>query len=94
MGPGIGVSDVDSAPAGEVLLVNGTLLVGSDGQPRLWEGLAESDPPQGAGGSLLVTGLDEGSIDWTEADGVRWSEAVQLLGHVVDGTLVIDPLVQ
>lgn len=94
MGPGISVSEVESAPAGEVLLVNGTLLVGADGALRLWESLAESDPPQGAGSSLLVAGLDEGSIDWTEAGGVRWSEDVQLLGRVVDGTLVIDPLVQ
>ena len=47
-----------------------------------------------ASGSLLVTGLDAGSIDWTGAEGVRCSEDVQVLGRVVDGTLVIDPLVR
>lgn len=94
MGPGIGVGDVDAAPAGEILLVNGSLLVGPDGELRLWEALAESYPPQGAGRSLLVTGLDESGIAWTEAQGVRWSEGVQLLGRVRDGTLAIDPLVR
>ena len=94
MGPGISIADVDAAPAGEVLLVNGSLLVGPDGEPRLWEALAESDPPQGAGDSLLVTGLDERAIDWTEAGGMRWSADVQLLGRVEDGVLVIDPLVK
>ena len=94
MGPGISVSDVDEAPAGEVLLVNGSLLVGADGELRLWEALAESYPPQGAGAPCCVTGLDESAIDWAEAEGVRWSEDVQLLGRVVDGTLVVDPLVR
>ena len=94
IGPGISVSDVESAPSGEILLVNGSLLVGADGELRLWEALAESSPPQGAGSSLRVEGLDESGVDWVEAEGVRWSEAVQLLGHVVDGTLVIDPLVR
>src|SRR3990170_1098268 len=94
MGPGIGVGDVDDAPAGEILLVNGSLLVGPEGELRLWEALAESYPPQGAGRSLLVKGLDESEIDWTEAQGVRWSEDVQLLGRVRDGALVIDPLVR
>ena len=94
MGPGISIAEVDAAPAGEVLLVNGSLVVGPDGELRLWEALAESDPPQGAGDSLLVTGLDEGAIDWTEAGGMRWSADVQLLGRVEDGVLVIDPLVK
>ena len=94
MGPGIGVADVDDAPTAEVLLVNGSLLVGPDGEVRLWESLAESDPPQGAGRSLLVTGLDESRIDWAEAGGVKWSENVQLLGRVVDDALVIDTLVR
>lgn len=92
MGPGISIADVDAAPAGEVLLVNGSLLVGPDGEVRLWEALAESHPPQGAGSSLLVTGLDESGVDWTEAGGVRWSAGVQLLGRVEGGVLVIDPL--
>jgi hypothetical protein len=94
MGPGISVSEVDSAPDGEILLINGTLIVDPDGEIRLWEGLAESHPPQGAGRSLGVNGLDEDTIDWTEAGGVRWSDDIQLLGHVVDAVLVIDPLVQ
>jgi hypothetical protein len=94
MGPGISVADVSGAPAGEVLLVNGSLVVGPDGELRLWEALTESDPPQGAGDSLLVTGLDESAIDWTEAGGVRWDADVQLLGRVEDGVLVIDPLVK
>lgn len=92
MGPGIGIGDIDEAPAGEILLVNGSLVVGPDGEVRLWEALAESYPPQGAGRSLLVKGLDDHEIDWTEAQGVRWVERVQLLGRVQDGTLVVDPL--
>lgn len=94
MGPGISISDVERAPASEVLLVNGSLLVGPDGELRLWEALTESDPPQGAGGFLLVTGLDESTIDWTEAGSMRWSADVQLLGRVEGGVLVIDPLVK
>jgi len=92
MGPGISIADVDTAPAGEVLLVNGSLLIGPDGELRLWDALAESNPPQGAGDSLLVTGLDESAIDWNEAGGVRWDADVQLLGRVEDGVLIIDPL--
>lgn len=92
MGPGLGLADVDEAPAGEILLLNGSLLVGPDGELRLWEALAWSYPPLGAGRSLLVKGLDESGIEWTEAQGVRWSEDVQLLGRVRDGALVIDPL--
>jgi hypothetical protein len=94
MGSGISIADVDAAPAGEVLLVNGSLLVGPDGELRLWEALTESDPPQGSGDSLLVTGLDKNAIDWNEAGGVRWGADVQLLGRVEDGVLVIDPLVK
>jgi hypothetical protein len=94
IGPGISISDVDAAPSGEILLVNGSLLIGPDGELRLWEALAESNPPQGAGDSLLVTGLDESAIDWTEAGGVRWDADVQLFGRVEDGVLVIDPLVR
>jgi hypothetical protein len=62
MGSGISIADVDGAPAGEVLLVNGSLVVGRDGELRLWEALTESDPPLGTGDSLLVAGLDEDAI--------------------------------
>lgn len=89
IGPGIGIDQVDEAPAGEILLINGSLRIGRDGTVRLWEDISESEPPKGVGRSLLVKGLDEDTIDWSEADGVRWSKDVQLLGHVRDGTLTV-----
>ncbi len=92
VGPGISVSEVADAPAGQVLLVNGSLLVDPDGEVRLWEALAESYPPQGAGAFLIIEGLDDETVEWTEAAGIRWSAGVQLLGRVLDGTLVIEPL--
>lgn len=92
VGPGISVGEAREAPAGQILLINGALLVDPDGEVRLWDALAESYPPQGSGPYLVVEGLDEAAIGWTEVGGVRWSEGVQLLGRRSDDTLVIDPL--
>jgi hypothetical protein len=91
MGPGISVEEAIASDLDEPLLVNGTLLVDEDGTVRLFEALSRSQPPQGVGASLIVEGFDESSVEWNEADGVRWSAPTQVLGVVSDGILTASP---
>ena len=88
MGPGLAVGEaLDSGLIGP-LLVRGFVIV-SGGTVRLCEALAESHPPQCAGRSLSVLGLDDATLaGLTTAEGTRWSDDERmLLGEVVDGTL-------
>ncbi len=89
VGDGISVAQARGTTSGEDLLVKGWLIVDEDGVVRLCDELAESDPPQCAGASVEVEGLDPGSIGGLmPRDGVRWSqEQVRLLGPVQDGVL-------
>jgi hypothetical protein len=91
MGPGISVEEAIASDLDEPLLVNGTLLVDEGGTVRLFDALSRSLPPQGVGASLIVEGFDESSIEWSEADGVRWSVPTQVLGTVSDGVLTVSP---
>lgn len=90
MGPGISVADAIAFGGDEILLVNGSLYRGQDGVMRLCEVLMESWPPQCGGPSLVMEGLDEKSVPWQEADGVRWTDLTQVLGRVTDGVLRVE----
>jgi hypothetical protein len=70
---------------GESVLVNGALFIDADGDVLLCEAMAESFPPQCGGTRLGVEGLDPRGQQLEEANGVRWSESVQLYGRVVAG---------
>jgi hypothetical protein len=69
-------------PTDDIVSVSGALFVDADGTVRLCEAIAESFPPQCGGASLVVEGLDLGALDLQEAEGVRWADAVTLLGSV------------
>ena len=65
-------------------------LVDTGAELRLCEALAESYPPQCGGESLLVEG-EPPDGEWSEAQGVRWTdEQVTLRGEVEDGVLRLD----
>ncbi len=62
-------------------------LVDDGATVRLCDALAESYPPQCGGASLLVEGRLP-RVEWSEAQGVRWTAAqVGLRGEVEDGVL-------
>lgn len=85
-GPGISVADALDQVGGEPVLVNGALFIDPEGVVLLCDAIAESFPPQCGGARLLVEGADLATMpDLEEANGVRWSESVQLLGRVVAG---------
>lgn len=93
-GGGVTVGEALTTDATGVLAVTGFVVAGPDGA-LLCSLLAESLPPQCGGDVVALDGLD--SIDPTllqESQGVTWTnEAVTLFGEIVDGTLVVDPLV-
>ena len=91
VGPGISVADALDSDSKDELLVKGWLVVDQDGTVRLCDALAESDPPQCAGASVRVEGLDLGSLEGlTSKGGVTWSQQqVKLLGRLVDGVLKV-----
>ena len=64
-----------SRPAG-VVEVRGNVIVHPDGSARLCEGLAGSYPPQCAGKSVALTGLDPRVLEHPDsAGGVTWGKA-------------------
>jgi hypothetical protein len=83
-----GVTVDEARAAGGTQLVRGSLLA-RDGEVRICSALMESFPPQCAEPSLLVEGLDLGTVTGTTtAEGVTWSEReVQLHGEV-DGDVL------
>jgi len=82
-GPGISVSEaLTHGPTDDIVTVTGALFVNADGTMLLCDAIAESFPPQCGGDRLEVAGLDLTTIELEEADGVRWAEAVVLLGSV------------
>ena len=88
-GPGISVQEALNSDLEGPLLINGFIVATGDGV-RLCSALAESYPPQCAGESLAVEGLDLTRFDdLQEAEGVTWSNQVQVLGEVDDDTLVV-----
>ncbi|MEX2211191.1 MAG: hypothetical protein WD689_05450 [Gaiellaceae bacterium] len=62
-------------------------LVDTGREVRLCDALAESYPPQCGGESFRVEG-ELGAVDWSEAQGVRWTDRPVLLrGEIEDGAL-------
>ena len=96
MGPGISVADALVSAADEPLLVNGYVFVFADGSVTLADLIAESFPPQPAGASVTVDGLDVMQIPLTEGPPdteiaiTAWTEEpIQLIGEMVDGALLV-----
>jgi hypothetical protein len=95
MGPGISVAEALVSTLNEPLLVNAYVFVFADGSVVLADLIAESFPPQPAGATVTVEGLDlmqipltEGPTD-AEIDITAWTDAqVQLIGEFVDGVFV------
>ncbi len=90
VGPGISIDEAIASTSAEPLLVNGALVVAGN-EVRLCSARAESFPPQCAGSSLVVQGLDLDTIAGMQsASGVSWTEGqVQVLGTVDDGILTV-----
>jgi hypothetical protein len=90
MGPGLSIADAQASDLQGALLVNGYLYA-REGEPvRLCSMFAESFPPQCAGETLEVEGVDLAVYELTSEGAVRWSEQpVQLLGTVAGGTITV-----
>ena len=95
VGPGISIGEALTSNLDGPLLVNGLLHAQND-DVRLCETLAESFPPQCAGRSLVVQGLDLTTMDGLTSEGsVTWSDQpVQLLGTVEGGGLTVEGTVR
>jgi hypothetical protein len=82
-GPAMSVSDaLTHGPTDDVVAVSGFLFVDADDTAVLCEMILESFPPQCGGEEIAVEGLELGTLDLEEANGVRWAEGVVLLGSV------------
>ena len=99
VGPGIRVTELLAATSDGPFLVNGYVFVGPDGEVVISDGMAESFPPQPAGAQVSVAGIDVMQLPIVESpvDGdvptAAWTEQpVQLLGDLVDGVFVGNPL--
>ena len=66
-------------------------LVATGDEVRLCSALAESYPPQCAGASLVVEGLDLAGVGGLKSEGgVSWTYArFSVLGDVADGVLTV-----
>ena len=91
---GLSVPDALAGGVSGVIAVKGFLFVDDDGA-RLCELLAESFPPQCGGASLPITGYEEVlGVPLNTEQGISWTDGYEtFLGEIVDGTLVVDPLV-
>ena len=90
MGPGISIKDALTADPGQPLLVNGFLFVEEDGTVTLASLMAESLPPIPGGDQLVVEGLDLGGYQFSESQGLRWTDdLVQVLGVLNGNTLTV-----
>ena len=68
--------------------VHGSVLIDRRGATRLCASLAESDPPQCNGPSLLVRHLDPTRLPQrSRSGGVTWAESVTFRGTVHGGVL-------
>ena len=91
---GLTVSEALATDATGIIAVKGFLVVDDSGA-RLCELLAESFPAQCGGSSIPISGYEEVlSAPLNNSQGVSWTDdLVSFLGEIVDGTLVVDPLV-
>lgn len=91
MGSGLTVDEAAVSDSNVKLLVKGYLVADARGA-RLCSALAESDPPQCAGRSLTVHGLNLDSVSGlTTSGGTTWSSSeLKLVGYVRNGVLTVD----
>ena len=89
-GGGLTIEEALETDAEPPLAVRGSLVATAE-ETRLCSALAESYPPQCAGPSLRVEGLDLAEVEGLlAANGVRWTDGeVSLLGAVDDGVLTV-----
>jgi len=94
IGPGISVEQARASRLEGPLLVNGWLLRSSSGEVLLCTGLTDSLPPQCIEPALAVKGLDLSTVKGlrTERDTVWSQQAIQLLGELNNGALVVSGL--
>ncbi len=70
--------------------MNGFLFVEEDGTVTLASLMAESLPPIPGGDQLVVEGLDLGRYQFSESQGLRWTDdPVQVLGVLDGNTLTV-----
>ena len=90
---GLSVSDALTTDATGVVAVSGFLFIDGEGS-RLCEVLAESFPPQCGGASIPLEGFDASLEETQSEQGITWTDNhVIVFGEVIDGTLMVDPLV-
>ena len=90
MGPGISIEDALTADSDQPLLVNGFLFVEEDGTVTMASLMAESLPPIPGGDQLVVKGLDLAGYQFSESQGLRWTDdPVQVLGVLNGNTLTV-----
>ncbi|HEY5579222.1 MAG TPA: hypothetical protein VIL12_06000 [Acidimicrobiia bacterium] len=91
MGPGLSVSEALASDVSGPLLINGFIVAQSGGTIVLSEALAESFPPQAAGATLIVEGLDLSTIEGLQThEDVSWTDQqIQILGEVQGGVLEV-----
>lgn len=86
VGPGISVGEARHSDVKGLVLVNGYLLVGPGGSPRLCTALSKAEPPRCRRPFLIVRHLpldDRNRLTTARAGRTRWSpEPVQILGRV------------
>lgn len=91
-GPGISVSEAIAADSGEPTIVNGILLMDTQGTIWLCDAFAGGGIPSCGEPSLRVLGYPEATSDWDmehaamtglqEAEGIRWFDEGQIFGVV------------
>jgi hypothetical protein len=87
-GAGLSVDEIVNGNFDRPMVVSGFLFVESD-VTRLCSMLAESFPPQCAGDSVKVSGLDPSGFLLDESQGVLWSaDYIQVLG-TMDGDIFV-----
>ena len=90
MGPGISIEDALADGSGRPLLVNGFLFVDGAGTVIMASFMAESLPPIPGGDQVVVEGLDLGGYQFSESQGLRWTDdSVQVLGVLNGNTLTV-----
>ena len=92
---GLTVTEALRTDATGIIAVQGFVVATSE-DVKLCEALAESFPPQCGGASIVLEGLDQIDPDELSTEGnVSWTDsAVTVLGELIDGALVADPLSQ
>jgi len=91
-GPGISVAEAIAADTGEPTIVNGILLMDTQGTIWLCDAFAGGGIPSCGEPSLRVLGYPEATSDWDmahaamtglqEAEGIRWFDEGQIFGVI------------